>query len=333
MRPRSLQKLAPIASFLALVAVNAACSSDDNVIKPAPTTGTMAGTGSSTGSGSTTSGTGSTTSGTLTSTVATGATGTAGAGGSGGAGSGVGGSGGAGTGGAGTAGAGTGGAGTGGAGGAGDSGVAGVCGGRGTRVLAANAGIVDDFETPAILPGWSSFNDVMPVPNSFMIMQVTGGALGTGHSGHYAGTGARTPAAGGYGVGTIFNMAIDRVAGIYCVDITAFDGVTFWARALTAGSQVGVNFVIPETNAVADGGDCVTGCFLHPARTIALTTTWAQYSVTFAEAIGSSGARVRNVLQLLGWLSPDANWDFSLDEIQLYKGTPPTGPVRGDGGA
>src|SRR6185503_16176468 len=164
----------------------------------------------------------------------------------------------------------------------GDSGVAGKCSGTGTRLLAANAGLVDDFETPAILPGWSSFNDVMPTPNSFVIMQVVGGALGTGHSGHYAGTGARTPAAGGYGVGTVFNMAIDNAARIYCVDVSAFDGVTFCAKAATAGSQVSVNFVIRETNAVADGGDCVSGCFLHPLKTIALTADWAQYSVTFA---------------------------------------------------
>jgi hypothetical protein len=48
--------------------------------------------------------------------------------------------------------------------------------------------------------------------------------------------------------------------------------------------------------------------------------------VTFAEAAGGS-AKVKTRLQELGWLSPDSNWDFSLDEIQLYKGTPPTGPV------
>jgi hypothetical protein len=29
----------------------------------------------------------------------------------------------------------------------------------------------------------------------------------------------------------------------------------------------------------------------------------------------------------LAFLGLDANWDYSIDEIQLYKGAPPTGPV------
>src|SRR5262249_6384051 len=178
-----------------------------------------------------------------------------------------------------------------------------------------------DFEGAALSLGWSTFNDVMPTPNSFKMTQEAGGANGTAHFGHYAGTGAKTPLMGGYGVGAIYNMAIDKVAGIYCVDISAFDGVTFWAKAGTAGSKVGVNFVIPETNAVQDGGDCLSKCYSHPSKEVSLTTQWQQYSVTFAEAAGGS-ATVKTRLQLLGWLSPDSNWDFSLDEIRLYKGTP-----------
>jgi hypothetical protein len=196
-----------------------------------------------------------------------------------------------------------------------------VCDGKGTRLLASGDSKVDDFEGVMLSPGWSTFNDVMPSPNSFKMTQEAGGALGTGHYGHYAGTGAKTPAMGGFGVGAIYNMAIDKVAGIYCVDISAFDGVSFWAKAATAGSKVAVNFVVPETNAAPDG-DCVTGCYNHPNKVLTLTTQWAQYAVTFAEATGGS-AVVHNRLQLLGWLSPDSNWDFSIDEIRLYKGTPP----------
>jgi hypothetical protein len=211
-----------------------------------------------------------------------------------------------------------------------------VCDGKGTRLLAAGDGKVDDFEGAMISPGWSSFNDVMPTPNSFKITQEAGGAVGTGHFGHYAGMGAKTPLLGGYGVGTIFNEAIDVAGGIYCVDVSGFDGVAFYAKAATAGAKVGVNFILPETNAVATdpalgGGDCKTACYNHPYKTVTLTTTWAQYAVTFAEA-GMGSAKVGTRIQMLGWLSPDANWDFSLDEIQLYKGTPPMGPIAGDGG-
>jgi len=227
-------------------------------------------------------------------------------------------------------------AGGGGAGGGG-IGAPSVCDGNGTRFLAPGDGKVDDFEGSMISPGWSSFSDVMPTPNFFKIMQEAGGALGTGHFGHYMGTGARTVAKGGYGVGIVYNVAIDTQAGIYCIDISAFDGVTMWAKASKAGSKINVNFVLPETNEHNDvfgGGDCVrdTGCFIHPYKTVVLTTDWAQYSVAFADAgmgmlPGGGAAIVKDRLQELVWISPDPDWDFSLDEIQFYKGAPPAGPV------
>lgn len=60
-----------------------------------------------------------------------------------------------------------------------------------------------------------------------------------------------------------------------------------------------------------------------------LTTSWAQYTVPFADAVGGAN-RVSGVVQQLGWLTPDANWDFWLDEIQFYKDTPPAIPVGGN---
>jgi hypothetical protein len=215
----------------------------------------------------------------------------------------------------------------------------GVCAGTGTRALTIAQGAVDDFETDPILPGWSSFNNLAPagVDNSIMIMREAGGADGTAFAGHYVGTGAKTPVMGGFGVGTIYNMAIDTtsVPPIYCVDISAFDGVTFWAKAgatASANAKVGVNFVIPSTNQ-APQGDCPmtsTTCFNHPQKSVTLTTDWQQYSVAFSAAMGGTGAKVGSVIQELGWLSPDSTWDFWIDEIQLYKGTPPTTPVGGN---
>jgi hypothetical protein len=300
MRYSNLQNPALISLLVAVVAQGtAACSSgSDNPTKPSTTTMGMGGASGSSTSGSAGS---STTNPTSTTTNPTTTVGTGGAGG-----------------------------GTGGSGGSGGSGAPSVCDGKGTRLLGPGDGVIDNFEGAMISPGWASFNDVMPTPNSFQIKQEAGGALGTGHYGHYAGMGAKTPLMGGYGVGTIYNEAIDTHAGIYCVDITGFDGVTFWAKSATSG-KVGVNFILPETNMVATnpdlgGGDCTIGCYSHPYKTVTLTPTWQQYSVTFAEA-GMGTAKVSTRIQMLGWLSPDANWDFSLDEIQLYKGTPPTGPV------
>ncbi len=221
----------------------------------------------------------------------------------------------------------------------------GVCANNGTRVLtnAQPDAFIDDFEEAAISPGWSSFNDVSPTINAFQITQVAGGAVSTAHAGHYAGTGAKTAMNGGFGVGTVYNTAIDPSAMIYCVDVSAFTGVSFWAKAGTAGSTISLNFVLPQTNmatmndaGVATGGDCETNCFNHPRVSFTLTTSWAQYTAAFSAA-GGGTAKVGSVLQELAWLSPDANWDFTLDEIAFYSGTPPAGavgpnPAGGGGG-
>jgi hypothetical protein len=297
----------------------------------------MANLGCSTGSGSSTGAAGTTGAGTA-GTTGAGTAGTTGAGTAGTTGAGTAGTTGSGTAGATDAGT-TGAAGTVGSTGAGGDmpPTTGVCAGTGTRALTIAQGKVDDFEADPILPGWSSFNNLAPaaMDNSIMIMRAAGGADGTAFAGHYVGTGAKTPVMGGFGVGTIYNMAIDTTAMIYCVDISAFDGVTFWAKAgptALPSAKIGVNFVIPSTNQ-APQGDCPmtsTTCFNHPQKQITLTTDWQQYSVAFSAAVGGTGAKVGSVIQELGWLSPDSTWDFWLDEIQLYKGMPPTTPVMGN---
>jgi hypothetical protein len=195
-------------------------------------------------------------------------------------------------------------------------------------VLSLTNSKIDDFEGDSISPSWSSFNDVMPVPNAFSIVQATSnGAASTQKFGHYQGTGAKTLPNMGYGVGTVYNVAIDRAQAKYCVDISAFDGVSFWAKAAKDGPMVEVNFVVPETNATKDGGDCASGCYNHPRRAVTLTTEWKRYSVTFASA-GGGAYGVTTRIQELAWIAPvDADWDFSVDEIAFYKGAPPTGPV------
>ena len=138
---------------------------------------------------------------------------------------------------------------------------------------------------------------------------------------------------GGFGAGIVYNTAIDPGAGIYCIDIAVFTGVSLWAKAATAGSIVTLNFILPETNPVSEndagvmnGGDCTASCYNHPYVTFALTTSWAQYTAPFAMAGGGS-AKVGSVIQELAWITPDSSWDFTLDEIAFYAGTPPTGAV------
>jgi hypothetical protein len=215
----------------------------------------------------------------------------------------------------------------------------GVCANTGTRVLTTSQAdaFIDDFEeSTGISPGWSSFNDVSDDAagqNVFKIAQAEGGAAGTAHAGHYAGTGAKTPTQKGFGVGTLYNVAIDPGAGLYCVGISAFTGVSFWAKAATAGATVSLNYVLPQLNmsivndaGVPQAGDCQTGCYNYPHVEFTLTTSWALYTAPFAMATGGT-ASVGSVIQEVEWLSPDSDWDFTIDEIAFYAGTPPAGAV------
>jgi hypothetical protein len=201
----------------------------------------------------------------------------------------------------------------------------GVCAGMGTRKVGLDQSKVDNFEDGDLSLGWSTFNDIKSAPNSIKMTIEAGGAVGTAHAAHYVGTGATPPTMNGYGVGAIYNVAIDHMNNIFCIDITAFDGVTFWAKGKDSTHHLGVNFVIPQTN-MSPEGDCTTGCYNHPQKSIALTPEWQQYSVSFASAMAGTN-KVNGRIQELGWLSPEADWDYYIDEIQFYKGTPPTTPA------
>jgi hypothetical protein len=224
---------------------------------------------------------------------------------------------------------------------------------------------IDDFEEPAILPEWWSFSDIPGAPNPQMTIQ-PGGACGTAYSGHFAGTGAYTPTnfpETGYGAGALFNVAINPAIGQYCVDISAFDGISFWAKAdgpipspntnnLT--NELTLQFLLPGTNAQAcsnsaaptndtcpdgglmSGGDCKEACYNNPRFAIVMSTVWRQYAVRFADATGGS-ASVQSLIQEIGWYvsstsTTTESWGFSIDEITFYKNVPPTGPVAPPGG-
>lgn len=206
-----------------------------------------------------------------------------------------------------------------------------MCSSGGTKVLTNTAAdaFIDNFEEAAgLLPGWSSAADVAADAGTWAPLGVaTGGAAGTAHSGHYAGTGASQPPAG-WGVNTVFNEAING-SGQFCVDISAFDGVSFWGMAASAAKgNVSLNFVIPSLNPTSAHGDCTdtTKCYNYPRKSFTFTTTWTQYTETFAEATGGA-ATVGSVLQEIEFISSDSNWDFSVDEITFYKGTPPAGAI------
>ena len=216
-----------------------------------------------------------------------------------------------------------------------------VCDGLGTRILDARSAKLDDFEQPMISSGWSAFADLGPPgvdasDNSLSLVRVSPGATFTAGAGRYQGMGGN-PAAKppGFGVGVILNVALDPPSGSYCADISAFDGISFWAKSGVSDTVFYVNFVLPATNQMSldpniAGGDCISNCYNHPRKAVALSGTWERYSVRFADAGGGSEP-VQNLIQEIGWFSPDSTWDFSLDEIAFYKGTPPPGALGPSG--
>jgi hypothetical protein len=311
MRILNLQNTILVSLLVAGAAASAACGSSNAPNRPTGTAGTSSTTG---GTGNTTGGTTGTTGGTVSTTGGTVSTtgGTTGIAGS---------------------------VSTGGTGGTGVAPGPSVCDGTGSRVLMntpADA-FIDDFEkvqmagATAASPAWYGFNDITP-PNSVQILRTPGGAASTGFGGEYKGMGAKTPVMMGYGVGVEVNVGVDPSIMQFCVDASAFQGVSFWAKAATStNAMISAGFVVPSQNKKMFNGDCAdTGavCDNYPQKNLVLTTDWAQYTVDFAGLKGATGATVvGNKIQQVLWLAPTSDWDFSLDEVAFYMGTPPAGAV------
>lgn len=315
MRILNLQNTILLSMLVAGAAASVACSSSDT---PRPGDAT-AGTGNVTSSGGSGNATSTGGTGNVSATAGTGNVTSTGGTGAGTAGSTSG-----------TAGSGTGGA------------APSVCDGVASRVLmnTPEDAFIDDFEAAMISPAWYGFQDLGSpggdaADSMIKLLQVMPGAATTAHAGEYKGTGANPPTKGmgSFGVGLEINVGVDKSINQFCVDASAFTGVSFWAKAAASTeAKISAGFVIPQQNQKMFGGDCsdtdAANCNNYPQSDIVLTTDWAQYTVDFATAKGTKGAKVVNgkVQQIL-FLSPDASWDYSLDEIAFYSGTKPTGPV------
>jgi hypothetical protein len=213
-----------------------------------------------------------------------------------------------------------------------------VCYGA-TKVLdPAVEAFVDDFEEldGKVLGGWYAYNDVVPADGVKPTIEV-GGAATSAHALQYLLSGVKSPSSGGYGAGLVWGLL---PAAIKCVDVSQFDGVTFWAKlGPTAGANAQIYFKVatPETNKTPDG-DCVpkadgSGCY-NPANVIiALTASWVQHAVKFTDLTGGqlpNGTKptFAKIAQQLVWASDGPAVDFQIDEIAFFKGTAPTGPVK-----
>jgi hypothetical protein len=120
-----------------------------------------------------------------------------------------------------------------------------------------------------------------------------------------------------------------------CRDVSDYDGISFWAKS-AAPMAVRLQVTIPATDPNKATGDCVATatakCNDHPGKTFHITTQWTQYSVAFTDLAQIGWG----VPAQFGYIANDFIWgnnaavdavDFSLDEVSLFVGTPPGGPV------
>ena len=199
----------------------------------------------------------------------------------------------------------TGAAGTMGVGGAGGKVVTGGCAGK----VKTAAALIDNFEGGS-LTSWYEYKDSTANASLAALAIASPGANGTSKAIHLSGTGFQ-----GFGAG-LGTMMI-------CTDTSAFQGVTFWAKGTSGTSNdIALQVALPQTQAVADLGDCTSKCYDHPSKKVALTSTWQQYSVKFtdlAQAGFGNPATYAGLVMALNWVSIEGpNVDLQVDEISFY---------------
>lgn len=212
-----------------------------------------------------------------------------------------------------------------------------VCDGK-TFALPAAEAFIDNFETDTRFLGWYAFSDTTP-PNMPAPERLPSGAVSTGYAGHVHATGIKSSKAMGYGAGFGFGL-VDPAKGA-CVDLTAFDGISFWVKG-TAGADNTLKFqIVSPSTQPADSmpvGDCASSAspcaFKHPAKTITLTADWKQVVIKFSE-LAPATAYTGKVLGF-NMITDGPDYDVQIDEATFFSGTAPTGavdPDLGTGGA
>ena len=176
--------------------------------------------------------------------------------------------------------------------------------------------------------GWVAFSDLGapghdPTDNAFALSRVSGGALGSDHSLHYAGQSQNLvgSSAAAFGSGVLFKWREP------CADLSAFAGIAFWAKSDVEAEQIRLTLIVPRTNSVVfepifSRGDCLSECGEHPYQNIELSRLWVHYQLAFAD-FGGGGAKVEALVQAIGWFATKPAWDFSIDEVTLYGAAAP----------
>jgi len=197
-----------------------------------------------------------------------------------------------------------------------------------TFVLPAEEAYIDNFEDTVRFMGWYAFSDTTP-PNMPLPMRVEGGALETGWAAHVEATGIKASTAMGYGAGFGFGL-VDPAKGA-CVDLSAFAGISFWAKGTAGASNVLKFQIVAPATQPSDSmpvGDCVpmTACaFKHPAKEITLTEAWTQFTINFAD-LAPQAAYTGKVLGF-NMITDGPDYSVDIDEVTFFETAAPEGPV------
>ncbi|MEI9940064.1 MAG: hypothetical protein WDO69_22820 [Pseudomonadota bacterium] len=178
---------------------------------------------------------------------------------------------------------------------------------------------------------WYTFNDgtaaQVPPPTALF----KGTAPGSTLSPLFAAT-TSGPAFTSYGAGMGFDF--NNTAAKSCpYDASAYAGIKFYAKA-NAGNMAAMTLKamlkIPATTSVATGGTCAAMCDDHYSLQPppVLTTTWTQYTITFAAAATATFAQNNfgtvvpfdksKILAMQFQVAQNVAFDFSIDDITFF---------------
>ena len=127
-----------------------------------------------------------------------------------------------------------------------------------------------------------------------------------------------------------FNGGKAKTSGFFrllpCRDVSDYDGIQFWAKG-KGGDLVRFLAVIPGTDPTPGIGDChepEMKCSDHPGKLFTFSGEWKLYQAPWSELKQygwGTKATFYSVINAVLWINdgPVENFDFSIDEVSLYK--------------
>jgi hypothetical protein len=111
-----------------------------------------------------------------------------------------------------------------------------------------------------------------------------------------------------------------------CTDVSAFNGVTLWAKSSTR-TALQVQFGTPQLLPPEFGGDCTEECWGFHEVTLELSDEWRFFAVPFEATKRPWGSPVLrgNVIMRVDLSMRGSDFDVWVDEIAFYRGNPPQG--------